>query len=121
MDITPQLEEGSVIIKSYGPRGFEIGEGNFFESSILININEVSGLETNDLAQINPSDLQIDEGTEIFIIGTGKDFLPIPKNIKDYLAAKNIPLEFMDTGAACRTYNILKEEGRIASALMVKT
>jgi uncharacterized protein len=37
------------------------------------------------------------------------------------LAARRIGLETMDTAAACRTYNILAQEGRrVAAALLVE-
>tara|TARA_R110002072_G_scaffold3149_4_gene23461 strand:+ start:1047 stop:1427 length:381 start_codon:yes stop_codon:yes gene_type:complete len=49
---------------------------------------------------------------EIIIIGSGKTpSFPNPELIA-YAASKNIGLEIMDTGAACRSYNLLVDEGR---------
>ncbi len=49
---------------------------------------------------------------ELIIIGSGK--IPSFPNTEliAYAALKNIGLEIMDTGAACRSYNLLVDEGR---------
>jgi uncharacterized protein len=49
---------------------------------------------------------------QVIIVGTGENqFFPDPRT---YLATSRLGfgIEFMDTGAACRTYNILVSEGR---------
>ena len=49
---------------------------------------------------------------EVILIGTGKEpSFPNPELIA-YANSKNIGLEIMDTGAACRSYNLLIDEGR---------
>ena len=49
---------------------------------------------------------------ELIIIGSGKiPSFPNPELIA-YAASKNTGLEIMDTGAACRSYNLLLDEGR---------
>jgi uncharacterized protein len=49
---------------------------------------------------------------ELIIIGSGKTpSFPNPELIA-YVGSKNIGLEIMDTGAACRSYNLLVDEGR---------
>ncbi len=49
---------------------------------------------------------------ELIIIGSGN--VPSFPNTElvSYTASKNIGLEVMDTGAACRSYNLLVDEGR---------
>lgn len=58
-------------------------------------------------------------GVEIILLGTGpRQRFPHPR-LTRALMEKRIGLEVMDTGAACRTYNILASEGRsVAAALM---
>lgn len=49
---------------------------------------------------------------EIILLGTGSTFrFPHPSLTRPLIEAR-IGLEVMDTGAACRTYNILAGEGR---------
>jgi len=41
--------------------------------------------------------------------------------MKNALSAKGLPIDVMDTGAACRTYNVLMAEGRRVVAAMLPT
>ena len=58
---------------------------------------------------------------EVLIFGSGSRIrFPRPAWLAP-LAARRIGLETMDTAAACRTYNILAQEGRrVAAALLVE-
>lgn len=60
-------------------------------------------------------------GVEVVIFGSGSRIrFPKPAWLKP-LAGKRIGIETMDTAAACRTYNILAQEGReVAAALLVE-
>jgi uncharacterized protein len=58
---------------------------------------------------------------EVVIFGSGSRLrFPRPAWLKP-LMARRIGLETMDTAAACRTYNILAQEGRsVAAALLLE-
>ncbi len=49
---------------------------------------------------------------EIILLGTGKESAIQNMELLSYISSKNIGLELMDTGAACRSYNLLIDEGR---------
>lgn len=57
---------------------------------------------------------------EVIILGTGTQ-LRFPDNaLRGYFLNQGIGFEVMDTGAACRTYNILLSEGRnVAAAILL--
>jgi len=57
---------------------------------------------------------------EVVLLGTGERLLfPAPELVRPLVAAQ-IGFEVMDTGAACRTYNVLMGEGRrVAAALLM--
>ena len=55
---------------------------------------------------------------EIIILGTGKTLTFPNQEIFTYINSKNIGFEVMDTGAACRSYNLLIDEGRNAVACL---
>jgi len=59
-------------------------------------------------------------GCEVLLFGTGRrQRFPRPALLQPLMAAR-IGVEVMDTGAACRTYNILMAEGRkVAAALLL--
>lgn len=56
---------------------------------------------------------------EVVVLGTGtRQRFPHPRLTAE-LAAARIGVEVMDTGAACRTYNILMSEGRKVLAALI--
>jgi len=60
---------------------------------------------------------------EVVVLGTGAR-LQFPRTADTRaLIQANIGLEVMDTGAACRTYNILMQDGRrvVAALLMIES
>lgn len=63
----------------------------------------------------------VEFGCEVLLFGTGRrQRFPHPALLQPLMAAR-IGVEVMDTGAACRTYNILMAEGRdVAAALILE-
>lgn len=57
---------------------------------------------------------------ELVLFGSGERLRFPPPRLTTALVQHGIGLEVMDTGAACRTYNILMAEGRnVAAALLM--
>jgi uncharacterized protein len=57
---------------------------------------------------------------EVLLLGCGPRQRFLPPGLQAHLAQRAIPVELMNTGAACRTYNILVGDGRnIAAALLM--
>ncbi|WP_041441214.1 Mth938-like domain-containing protein [Thioalkalivibrio sulfidiphilus] len=62
----------------------------------------------------------LDAPPEIVLLGTGARLRFPPREIILGFRSRGIGFEVMDTGAACRTYNILMAEGRpVAAALLM--
>ena len=55
----------------------------------------------------------------ILIVGCGSGFITPPPDLRYGLKAQGIILEWMDTGAACRTFNVLLTEEREAVAALI--
>jgi uncharacterized protein len=55
---------------------------------------------------------------ELVLVGTGRQLLWPPAEAFRPLIEAGIGYEVMDTGAACRTYNILMGEGRSVAAAL---
>ena len=73
------------------------------------NINNLDQDHLTDIFNTKP---------ELVLIGTGSK-LSFPHNkILDAILLKNIGVEVMDTGAACRAYNFIAGEGRIVTAAL---
>jgi uncharacterized protein len=113
--------EGGYLISAYSEGAFTVG-GRRFEGSLLVrNDQPPSSWAVTDMSQLNEqtiSELNL-KGINTLLLGTGNS-LQFPEDQVFALLYKNaIGVEFMDTPAACRTYNILMSEGRsVAAALM---
>ena len=59
-----------------------------------------------------------DYDADIFLIGTGSGALFPDKSILQHISQNKLAMDFMDTGAACRTFNILTSEYRKVAALI---
>jgi uncharacterized protein len=121
MDITPLVPQGRQIIQAYGDGGFRIS-GIRHEGSVLVLPERTLPWAAVDAAELTaeavlallPTDLAV----EIFLLGTGARMAAVMPEMRRRFRQAGIALEVMDTGAACRTYNVLLvEERRVAAAL----
>ena len=123
LDISPVDFEGRNIIQSYGNGKFQISDKQY-DHSVLVFPDQVipwSPIDTNNLIVDDfKKVLTVGPIVELLLLGCGKTtwFLPLP--LRDELKEMGLVLEPMDTGAACRTFNVLLGENRrIAAALML--
>lgn len=122
MDVTPLIPKGSQLIDAYGDGGFKISGEEHRESVIVLpsrtfaaGIADITEISEQTLAPIFASETPV----ELLLIGCGAGFAQIPRPIRDAARARRITIDAMDTGAACRTYNILMAEGRRVAALLI--
>lgn len=119
MDITPQVASGRQLISAYGDGRFRI-TGTAWECPILVFPDKtmpwVDGAHSLEaLAAV----LEYAPAIEFLIFGTGKRLTPLPPALRMALQQRGISADVMDTGAACRTFNVLlTEERRVAAALL---
>lgn len=122
MDVTPLISSDSNVIQSYGSDGFKIS-GNFYEGSLIVTVDQIvswpvagpDSLDADSFRQILPAKDMID----VILLGTGKTFIMPPRDLRETWKDYGLRIEVMDTGAACRTYNILMAENRrVAAALL---
>ncbi len=122
VELTDERPPDSTYIDGYGPDGFRIG-GRLHEGPILVASGLVAPWPVAGLAEATPETLEplfgSDFAIEILVLGCGARLLPPPKALSAALRGRGIGLEPMDTGAACRTYNLLLIENRnVAAALL---
>lgn len=122
MDITPLIPKGRQVITGYGSGQFRIG-GEIYAHSVLVFPDRVlmwSMAANKPITLESLEAVTAKEGeVELLLVGCGKSQSILPPKIRNTLKESGINLEVMDTGAACRTYNILLAEGRhIAAALI---
>src|SRR5579863_6896354 len=121
MDLTPIVPPGRQLIERYGPSGFRIS-GLVHQGPVLV-FPDVTvawpavAADRVDLASLQP--VIEHGGVEILLLGLGRRFRAPPPRLRSELRAVGGALEAMDTGAACRTYNVLLAEDRpVAAALL---
>ena len=122
MDITPLVPEGRQLINGYGDGRFRIA-GEVFESGVLVFTETTVPWPVTTVDEISIDALEpivsADPSVDILLIGCGPKFLMPPKVLREELREVGISMEWMDTGAACRTFNVLlSEERRVAAALI---
>lgn len=116
MDITPLVPKEKLAITGYGAGYFTLN-GAKTEGSIFLQGNTAQPWNEELGSGIFHSLIQ---GTiDLLLIGTGKEIRPLPQTVRSALKERNIAVELMDTGAACRTYNVLMAEGRRVAAALV--
>ncbi len=122
MDITPEIPADRKYIDHYGDGGFRVG-GERYEGSIIVAPEQVWPWTISDIAQLNGESvaavLAADPPIELLLIGCGTRVERVPNDLRKALRARAIIVDGMETGAACRTYNVLMvEERRVAAALI---
>jgi len=118
LDITPAVPAGRQIIKAYGEGGFQIAQTRHVGSVLVFLDHTVrwsGGLALGSLGPI----LEAREKPEILVVGCGSRFVLPDETLRRALKQHAIVLEWMDTAAACRTYNILAIEERAVAAALI--
>ena len=122
MELAPVIPSGRQVIESYGPRGFRV-TGLVYARSILVFPDATLDWDVAGIATVTAETLRpvIERGsTEILLLGCGARMERVPAALRQALKNSGISLEPMDTGAACRTYNVLlAEDRRVAAALLL--
>jgi len=110
------------LIRSYGPGRFLIGEREW-RSPVLVtptftavwNVTRAEDLALETLAPLRDAPTP----TEFLVLGCGPRAIFVVPAVRAALKGAGMALEVVDTGSACRTYNVLLAEGRRVAAALV--
>lgn len=122
LDITPLVPAGRQVIESYGGGGFRVA-GVFYAGSVIVlpertlpwAVGAIDSVAEAAFAPLFDTSIPM----EILTVGCGARFSPPPAALRAALKRRGLALEWMDTGAACRTFNVLLAEGRLAAAALI--
>jgi uncharacterized protein len=121
MDVTPAIPVGRQYIESYGNGRFRIS-GVVHPGPVLVFRDRTLPWSVTDPAQLTVDSLApvVESGdVMVLLVGCGKRMALIAPELRQALRGAGIVIETMDTGGACRTYNVLLAEDRqVAAALM---
>ncbi len=122
LDITPSVPAGRKLIQGYGGNQFRIG-GETLRGSVIVfpdrtaswSISAKEEVTIDSLHEVTAAAVDVN----ILLVGCGRHFGPPPRTLGESLRACNIHMEWMDTGAACRTFNVLLLEDRKVAAALI--
>ncbi len=109
-------------INSYGQGLIQVGDDRFISSVIVAPSNIIDNWRPQTFADIASHHLDqiLEMKPELILLGTGRHQHFPDDDLFAKIARLNTGFEVMDTGAACRSYNILLQEGRnVAAALLM--
>ncbi|WP_066570188.1 Mth938-like domain-containing protein [Snodgrassella sp. CFCC 13594] len=105
--------DGMLWIDAYENRQIHV-DGVAYGEPICLN-----GSAVMPIARTAPTDLEADDfqaamnaHPEVILVGTGSQQVFLPPKLIAQLGSHGIGMEVMSTAAACRTYMILRSEGR---------
>jgi uncharacterized protein len=109
-------------IDAYGNGGFRFA-GMSHLGSLLVLPSGMHRWDVSDVTSLKPTDFDpvFNEAAniEFLLLGTGPTMARPPKKITAAFAERNIPLDFMNTGSAVRTYGVLLAEKRKVAAAFI--
>ena len=121
MELTPLVPVGRQVIERYAESGFRVA-GVIYRGSVLVFPDRTllwAAVSASDVTWESLAPVIEHGGVQILLLGLGRTMHAVPATLRNALHTAGIVLEPMDTGAACRTYNVLVAEDRhVAAALL---
>jgi uncharacterized protein len=119
----PTPDPGSAqIVRTYGPGRFLISEREWREPVLVtptvtvpVQIARAEDLTLEAVAFLKTLPVP----TELLVLGCGARAVFVPPDKRAVLKAAGLGLEVVDTGSACRIYNVLLAEGRRVAAVLI--
>ena len=114
MKFAQDSQDEGYVITAYDNDSVSIN-GKVFNESLIVSsqrLNENWQLNDIDALQVCHIEQVLAFKPELIIIGTGHRLVFPAVEIYAAIIQQGIGVDFMDTGAACRTYNILMSEDR---------
>jgi uncharacterized protein len=110
------------VIRTYGPGHFLIGERDW-HGSVLVTPTATTAWHVTRAEDLSLASLdalkQAPAPTELLVLGCGARAAFIPPALRAELKTAGLALEVVDTGSACRIYNVLLAEGRRVAAALI--
>ena len=118
MELTPLVQPGLQIIERYGPSGFRVS-GTVYLGPVLVFPDRTLVWAEAAMTETGLAPVVEHGGVELLLLGLGRRMAPVVPTLRTALRGHGIAIEAMETGAACRTYNVLlAEDRRVAAALL---
>lgn len=123
MRLTDDRNAGVLLVRSYAPGEVHVGEAVLHRSCLIRADRLISDWRPQTLEELTESDLQtvFALDPQIVVLGSGMRQRFPDARLMAAILSRGIGCEVMDTGAACRTYNVLVSEDRpVVAALLLR-
>jgi uncharacterized protein len=125
VEITPAIPGDRQVISGYAANLFRIS-GVVYDTSVLVFPDRTMVWPITSIADVTPESFspihEASPAIEVLLLGVGEQHVLVSSALRTALRAAGVVLDAMDTGAACRTYNVLiAEDRRVAAALIAIT
>ena len=109
------------MVRSYAPGEVRVGEKVLRRSCLISAEQLIEDWRPQTLDELTPADLEpiFALQPEIVVLGSGTRQRFADARLIAAILERGIGCEVMDTGAACRTYNVLVSEARRAVAALL--
>jgi uncharacterized protein len=114
LDSDPRIQ----LVRSYDAGAIVVGEQRLTRPFVIFPDHLVLDWGADSILAIDAAQAQAlcGPGTAIVLLGAGATTVLPGAELRGWFRERGIALECMSLGAACRTYNILANEGRPVAA-----
>ncbi|MFW2373135.1 MAG: Mth938-like domain-containing protein [Gammaproteobacteria bacterium] len=114
MKLSEDYNAGAYMINGYDAEGIIINQRSYTSSLIVSNHQLVENWPLQNILELTTENLApiLQLKPEVILIGTGASLIFPPPSSYANVIQLGLGIEFMDSIAACRTYNILFSEDR---------
>ena len=121
MKLTLDANPAVTLVRSYSNGELRVGEQVFHRSCILTPDGVVPDWRPTKVEDLEERDLEalFVAKPELVLLGTGDRQRFPAVQIRGAFVRASVGLETMDLGAACRTFNVLVQEGRRVCAALL--
>lgn len=106
------------VIRSYGPGRFLIGECEW-RQPVLVTAMATTAWNVTRAEELALEALGAALQVELLVVGCGARSVFVPPVTRAAFKEAGVGLEVVDTGAACRIYNVLLAENRRVGAALI--
>ena len=121
MQLARDGDDAEFRIRSCGPEGVRVNDALYAESLLLLPGRPVAPWAVEAAGALGPGDFAVflAAAPELVLLGTGTALRFPGAAARAALLERGIGLEVMTTAAACRTYNLLAQDGRRVAAGLI--
>jgi uncharacterized protein len=109
------------VLQKYRGGGFTVS-GDRYDGAIIVLPTRVVPWPVTQVTDMDSAGLTVllrEAGVALCLIGCGPRMVQLPTTTRQVFKDAGLSIDTMETGAACRTFNMLAAEGRAVGAALI--